>query len=130
MTKAELAGRSIMVCFDANSKMGPQYIPGDPHSMSGNGKIIEGLLERYALSVANANVGKSKGVVTRERTTRDGIERSAIDLILLSTDLVLGLEEIVIDEEKNIALESIIKTKKGTNTLNSDHNTIVSKFKF
>ena len=42
MTKAELAGRSIMVCFDANSKMGPDFIPRDPHSMSGYGKKLKG----------------------------------------------------------------------------------------
>ena len=129
ISKAELAGRSVMVCFDANSKMGPEYIPGDPHVMSENGKIIEGIIERHALTVANGVTGKSKGVITRERTTGVSQERSVIDLILLSADLVEDLEEILIDEEKLFALTSISKTKKGTEVKASDHNSIVSKFK-
>ena len=129
ISKAELAGRSVMVCFDANSKMGPEYIPGDPHGISENGKIVEGIMERHALTVANGVKGKSKGVITRERTTGVSQEKSAIDLILLSADLVEDLEEILIDEEKLFALTSITKTKKGTEVKTSDHNSIVSKYR-
>ena len=129
ISKAELAGRSVNVCFDANSKMGPQYIPEDPHAISENGKIVEGIIERHALTVANGVRGKSKRIITRERTTEVSQEKSAIDLVLLSADLVEDLEEILIDEEKIFALTSITKTKKGTEVKTSDHNSMVSKFK-
>ena len=93
VTKAELAGRSVIISFDANSKMGHKYIPGDPHSISENGKVIEGILERHALSVGNGLAGKSRGTITRARNTVDGEEKSVIDLVLLSSDLVDNLEK-------------------------------------
>ena len=75
VAKADLDGRSVLVCFDANSKLGPLHIPGDPHAQSENGKIVQGIMERHALTVGNGIKGKVKGVITRERTTRDGIEK-------------------------------------------------------
>ena len=130
VSKAELAGRAVMICCDANSKMGPEYIPGDPHDISENGKIVEGIIERHALVVANGIKGKSKGVITRKRITIDGEEKSAIDLVLLSEELVENVKEVIIDEGKQFALESISKTKRGGNIKTSDHNTILTKFKF
>ena len=128
--KAELAGRAVMICCDPNSKMGEQYIPGDPHGMSENGKIIEGILERNALIVANGLKGICKGVITRAHSTTEGEGKSAIDLVLLSEDLVENVREVIIDEKKQFALESITKTKKGIDIKKSDHNTILTKFKF
>ena len=32
--KAQLENKSVFVSMDANSKLGPQYIPGDLHNMS------------------------------------------------------------------------------------------------
>ena len=130
IAKAELSGRSIMICFDANSKMGPKHIPGDPHPMSENGNVLDEMFERHAITVANGLVAKATGVLTRKRITKDGIEESAIDLVCLSQDLVGDLVTIVVDEEKNHCLESIIPTKKGAKVTKSDHNSIISKFKF
>ena len=53
MTKAEIAGRSVIISCDANSKMGPKYIQGDPNPMSENGRILEGIINRHARIVAN-----------------------------------------------------------------------------
>lgn len=77
-----------MICCDANSKLGPTHIPGDPHEMSENGKIVEGIMERHALIVGNGIKEKTSGVITRKRTTLNGVEESAIDPILISEDLV------------------------------------------
>ena len=129
LTKSELAGTSVLVCFDANSKMGPSFIPGDPHTQSENGKIMEGIIERHALTVANGIKDWSKGVITRSRTTVNGVEESVIDLVLISQDLVESLDTIVIDEEKLNALESLTKSKKSISVKKSDHNSIISKFK-
>ena len=38
--KAELAGRSVVIEMDANSKLGPEHIPNDPHEMSPNGYLL------------------------------------------------------------------------------------------
>ena len=78
--------------------------------------------------MANGVRGKYSGVITRERITKDHIERSAIDLVCLSEDLVECLELVKIDEDKTHCLESIQRTKKGIKISKSDHNSIISKF--
>ena len=55
ISKAEIAGKSISIGFDANSKLGQEWIQEDPHGQSQNGKILEGLLQRHALIVANGD---------------------------------------------------------------------------
>ena len=119
-----------MICLDANSKMGNQYIPNDSHVISENGKILECILNRNALIVANGINKKSSGVITRSRTTKEGEEKSSIDLVILSSDMVTNLKQIIIDEDKVFALESIVKTKKGVVIKKSDHNTILTKFEY
>ena len=34
IASAELEGREIIISMDANSKLGPEYIEGDPHCQS------------------------------------------------------------------------------------------------
>jgi len=128
VAKAEMAGCSVILSMDANSKLGKRHIPGDPNQMSDNGRILEGVLERHALVVANGLSEKVTGVITRQRITRERTESSAIDLVCLSEDLVEEVEKVVVDEEKEYALESIMKTKKGVKVSKSDHNTIITKF--
>ena len=101
VTKAELAGKSIMICFDVNSKLRPV----DPQDQSENGKLVECIRERYALTVANVIQEKSHSLITRERITADGTEKSVIDLVEC-------LKGIVIDEENSFDLESLKKKKK------------------
>ena len=113
VTKAELAGRSVIISCDANSKMGPKYIQGDPNPMSENGRILEGIINRHALIVANGITEKRTGVITRQRFTKEYEEKSVIDLVMLSPDLAVNMDKIIIDEEKNFTLESFTKTKKG-----------------
>ena len=103
----------VIKCFDANSKLGQHHIPGDPHNISENGRILEGILDRHALFVANGVQERKKGVITRARTTRDGEERSVIDLVIGSEDIMDNFKHILVDEEKKYALESITKSRKG-----------------
>ena len=89
ITKAVLAGKSVLISLDAKSKLGPSWIPKDIHAQSPNGKIMAGILDRYALIVANGLEGKSQGIITRHRTTVDIIEKSTIDFVILSSDLAV-----------------------------------------
>ena len=52
--------------MDANSKLVPNIIEGDPHSQSGNGKILAGIIQRNALIVIN-NLKKSVLENSREK---------------------------------------------------------------
>ena len=56
----------------------------DPHPMSENGKILSGILNRHALCVVNGLEDKTEGLITRERTTINGIEKSVIDFVITS----------------------------------------------
>ena len=40
--KAELGGKSLIIEMDANAKLGPSYISGDPHAMTPNGALFRG----------------------------------------------------------------------------------------
>ena len=128
VVKAELSGKSILIEMDANSKLGSKYIPGDKHNQSQNGKLLAGIIERHNLVIGNS-LKNCKGLITRKRTTQNTVEESTIDFVLISEDLKDEVESIEIDEERNHVLTKIVKTKKGTNRTESDHNTIFSKFK-
>ena len=54
IVKAELAGKSILIEMDANSKLGPHMIPGDVHVQSENGKILSTIIARHGLIVGNS----------------------------------------------------------------------------
>ena len=79
IASAELEARSVIICMDANSKLGPNYIQGDPYDQSGNGKLLADILDRHALIVLNGVQEKCTGLFTREKRTVSGIEQSVID---------------------------------------------------
>ena len=128
IAKAGFAGKSIIISLDANSKLGSDNIPNDTHKQSPNGKLFAGIINRHALIVINGLKGKSHGVITRKRTTIDGEEKSTIDIVVVSSDLIEEVQSVTTDESKEHCLTSIIKTKKGVKVTQSDHNTIITKF--
>ena len=69
--KAEMQGKSMFIEMDSNSKLGPEIIPNDPHTQSGNGKILAEIVSRHGLIVANGLTEKCKGLITRKRVTKD-----------------------------------------------------------
>ena len=102
--------------------------PKDNHKQLSNGRILAVILKRHALIVVNGLKGKSKGLITRSRSTVEGEERSTIDFVILSYDMVEELVSIETDEDKVNCLTSISKTKKGVKVTKSDHNTIITQF--
>ena len=114
VASAQLESKSVIIAMDANSKLGPTYIPNDPKSMSKNGKVLAALMERYALYVVNGLKDKSEGLITREMNTINGIERSVIDVVIVSSDLVKHIKQIHKDDRRINVLTKNIKTKEGT----------------
>ena len=55
IVKASVAGKSVIIEMDANSKLGPDYIPGDPHKITPNGKLLAGVIDRQNLIVVNGS---------------------------------------------------------------------------
>ena len=73
--------------MDSNSKLGPGVIPNDPHEQSPNGDILAGVVERHGLIVVNSLRDKCTGLITRRRVTKERIEESVIDHVMVSADL-------------------------------------------
>ena len=99
--------------MDANSKLEKDFIENHPMPMSGNDKIMKGIINRHALCVANGLKGKVKGVITQKRITKNSTEESGIDLAIVSNDMVEHVLSIDIDEHKLNVVTSITKTKKN-----------------
>ena len=112
-----------------NSKLGKQYIQDDPKTMSENGKILSGIVERNALTVVNGMKGTCNGAITRDRHTINGSEKSIIDFVIVSDDLVKDVVKMTVDEERKHVLTQLTKTKKGLIKKESDHNTIITEIK-
>ena len=125
--KAELAGKSIIIEMDANSKLGPKYVPGDPHGISPNGALLADIIERHNLIVGNGSK-KCTGIITRHRVTKTRTEKSVIDFVLFSNNLKKHFKKMHIDEDRKHVLTRIRKTKNGTKVKESDHNVLISEF--
>ena len=128
ISKAHMNAKSVVIELDANSKLGSTYVENDPHVMSANGKILEGIVQRNGLIVANGLKGKSEGVITRQRSTVQGVEKSVIDYVLISEDLESHLTRCCIDDQQRNILTKISKTKQGIKRKESDHNSIITNF--
>ena len=63
------------------------------------------------------------------RVTKDNTEKSIIDHVIITEDIEDELESLIVDEERNHVLTSLIKTKDGVKKTKSDHNVLVTKFK-
>ena len=92
--------------MDANIKLGPKYIPKDRHTMSPNRFILEGIVKRHALSVANGSI-ISSGTITRRQVTKYRTEESAIDVLLYSNNMEHLFMSQKIDKGKKHVLKSI-----------------------
>ena len=98
IVKANLAGKSIIIEADFNSKLGREHIPNDPHGQDRNGKLLSEIIRRNNLTVANGLV-VCEGTITRKRVTTQRTEQSAISFVIISENLVDKVESVVIDEK-------------------------------
>ena len=126
--KAQREDKSVIMELDANCKLGGEYIPNDPKPMSTNGRIMAGTIDRHALCVANEIIRKVSVTMTIKRNTKDNIEESVIDLVIVSSDVINHVESVHIDEDRIKVLTNITHTKNGLVKKESDHNCIKTKF--
>ena len=61
-----MAGTSIIIELDANSKLGKAYNENDPHDIFPNGILLADILKRHNLTLGNGNK-KCKGIITRKK---------------------------------------------------------------
>ena len=70
IVKAKSIDKAVYIQLDANSKLGPKFIQGDPHAKSDNGNFCNGILEKNAMYVINGLKKKCVGKFTRQRYTK------------------------------------------------------------
>ena len=130
INKAEMQGKDILIQADANSKLGPEIIKGDPHKQTPNGKLLASIMNRHALVVINSDRNKCEGLITRKRVTKESIEESIIDFVITNKNLEKKVESLLIDENRKHILTTITKTKKGLKLKESDHHPLITTLRF
>ena len=108
-------------------ELGPEYIPNDPHTMSENGKILSNIIKRHALVVANG-AKDCVGLITRQRSTTNRTERSCIDLVIFSSDLMKHFKHLLVYESRKHVLTKITKSQKGVVKKESNHIVLLTEF--
>ena len=63
--------------------------------------------------VVNGLIQKQVGLITRQRTTKDGTEQSVIDFVIMSSDLIEHLEYVHVDDKWVHVLTKFWKSKNG-----------------
>ena len=129
VASSEINGRFDIVQMDANAKLGPKYVNEDPKIMSGNGRMLTGIMERHVFTVINGLQDKCNGTITRQRNTTNNIEISVIDFMIVSQYLVKHIKSMHIDEARTNVLTKIVKKKERNNSqeivvTETDHTTM------
>ena len=110
--------------MDANAKLGPGIIHGDPREQSKNGKLLENVVTENDLVIVNAEK-VCKGIITRYRKTINNEEKSILDYFLVCRRFYTIVKSMVIDEERKYALTKY-SGRTGHKTMKeSDHNTLM-----
>ena len=121
---AKIAGTMVCVELDANSKLGSELNPGDPHPQSKNGKHLENLVIENDLIVVNS-LDICEGNITRSRKTINRDEKSILDYFLVCRSFLSFIRKMIIDEEQKYSLTKF-STKKGVKSVKkSDHNLLI-----
>ena len=119
-----MAGALVCVQMDANSKLGPNIIPGDPDEQSRNGKALEKVIKDNDLIVVNGS-DLCKGSITRYRKTVNKEEKSIIDFFLVCRNFYKLIKSLLIDEERIHTLTKYCRKNGTKNVKESDHNVMI-----
>ena len=124
---AKVENCAILLQLDANAMVGNMVIPGDPHVISENGKLLLGLIQRENLFLQNISPVCS-GLITRQRITNTSEEKSILDY-LITCDILNGfLEKMLIDDAQIFSLTKYASMKGKQKIVKSDHNVMVASF--
>ena len=117
----------ILLQFDANAKIGNEFLALDPNKMSNNGKIMLDILKRQNLFILNIDKN-CKGVITRQRVTVKGVEISVLDYTIVCENLKMMFDHMMIDEDRTHVLTKYTKKRGLSIKTESDHNITFAKF--
>ena len=116
--------KMICIGMDANAKLGYNYIKGDMHDISQNGRLLLSIIERLNLVVVNST-NKCHGTITRMKRVKNNLEESIIDYFLVCQDFYIFINSMVVDTERNFVLTKFTKKKEKCYITESDHNPMI-----
>ena len=121
ITEAENKGQGLVIQIDANAYLGSDIIPNDPNDPNGTGNLFREFLKRNpAITVVNS-LQLCKGVITRRRTTINGIEEAALDFFLVNSVMLPFIMEMRVDVHDEYTLTNHAQNKKNEKSVKSDH---------
>ena len=112
-----------LIIGDFNCKIGNE-IEGNTKETSKGGRLMNKLIEDEKLKIINSTE-KCKGLWTRT----EGDKKSVLDYVIVSSEHEEKVEEMIIDEEKEIAFYRHAEEKGIGEVIYSDHNTIKLRLK-
>ena len=115
-----LSGDSLLLASDFSAKLGSEIINCDRHTMSRNGKLLHGLIQKYNLYLLNSSKVFS-GVFTHTRQCNGKQEISVVDYVFVTSDIYERVRSMEIDEKIFFGL-ILRKLRKGRRF--SDHHAI------
>jgi hypothetical protein len=121
---SKIAGAMICIQMDANSKLGSEYIPDDPKPQSKNGQMLANVVDENDLIVVNGTE-KCSGLITRHRTTVNGVEESVIDFFIVCRRFFDMINSLLIDEKRIYCLTKFSSKTGNKNIKESDHNMFI-----
>ena len=110
--------------MDANSKLGEEYIPGDPKVQSKNGKLLADVIDENDLILVNGS-DKCFGKITRYRKTINGTEESIIDFLIVCRRFFNLINRLDIDEKRIHCLTKYSNKQGEKRVKESDHNLFI-----
>ena len=121
---SQMAGDMLCLQMDANSKLGPELIKGDPDHQSKNEKVLEKILQDNDLIVVNGTQ-LCEGVITRYGKTINNEEQSVINFFIVCRKLYRLIQSLFIDEKWIYHLTKYSDKKGNKNVKESDHNLMI-----
>ena len=70
----------------------------------------------------------ANGLITRKRVTKNKIKESVIDLLIVTSELIDEVKEMIVYENRENVLKRTIAKKNGNIIKESDHNNILTTF--
>ena len=121
ITRACLAGDFAFPVgdFNYNAKPGRQFISGDIHDISANGRRLLNIVKEFDLDVLNSSQ-KCTGIFTRVNN-KNPDEKSVLDYVIVSGQLEKYVNYMTIDQQKLFTTWRTLKQGKRF----SDHNNAI-----
>ena len=120
--KAKQENCGIKIQMDANAKLESEI-----QELSRNGQYLLDLASRQNLKILN-NSEFCKGKITRHRITKNKVEKSILDYILVCDILSNYFTSMLIDEERLFTLTKFVSTRGVIKPTKSDHNILYCSF--